>query len=1261
MALVISINIDKKIKNLLDTLEVAIQKNVSIVCIQDMPSVDDEDLIEILKQGINTSVKIIHSSNLIRENPQNHYRCSTIILSDTIKTREILTSDSNEDTIFILSRLEEASRTYCIVNIYVRPKTSYVKQEESLNKIKSFIKEKHLQKTTIFVGDINATALDWAPASEVFKQHHDKGMYAYNNIKKNRGTRFKNYFEQLQLHNLTPKKTNPTYKDLSTGAHGYIDIAYGGNLIIKRLIDHTQVFKEENRNGHRGILITLRETDGRVKVKCIKKTIYKKISSNHFKNIIENIITNENLLYNWKRRSTGSIIKLMNDLCKTLYESLLAAQNSVTYQKRKPKNNMTFKFTYKTRTTARKIHRLRKQTYNRTNAPKGIRRLRLEDKIKSLKRMLGKDILNASRYDENIDLWQKTNELDRSYRLYQTVNRNNFNTKSPIMKQQHIEDIVQEKFPDVFRNIHEHMKTHKGIEISNEEVNIAMKNLNKKTHHGIDGVNIQTLKHAGKFIEPLIQELCKMSFYVSKVPEICQHTKGIIIPKKGTNKYRIVHVGSALMSIIEGIAINRLNHLLEKLNLLDDAQYGFTTDRSRHDLIARLVAGALSNRAGHPENSTTLISLDIKGAFDNVNQDILIDKIYHGLSNEDPKEDNFRFWLINYILDRQIKITYKNMESSTKKVCKGVPQGSALGPVLWNYYIFGIDNNLRKSHGNKFEVLKYADDILITYHGNSQEEAQRYLDAFINNLSEIDLEVEQSKCTSMTTKIFARSCKDIKQIRVTINNTYIENVNNMNHLGIRFNKQLRLVCDAENRNIDETNLKNNIVKLHRINQTGIIHKAQEWHILINSLITSILVMNNTTLLSIDERAQGIIDSRRAKVTKQIFGWPDNVSNKLVRIITNQQPSVVIAWKEIFMKTVGQHKKYYNIIKGMIRGGFDHCREEFQQEQEQLDYSIDNNNSKRFHFDPSKTITKRNIKEWQEIIHSSNDWILIIEETSRATQLIIGTLNIIRAHYSIKHTCGNNAYFHTLAALYNLSSLFNNICIIAPERGCACLEAIKNYKNSDHRIITLREKLADQKWTMKELDINQYRLFRTRIQKSNNPIIKTYTEIKQTAESWPDISDYGKRAKITKKCAEMLDMFESDSLTRTCRILCPFPQVWMRINPGNLKNSTMLMLTGLCNTCGDQLRRGDSIQCTSCLKVDEQDPLNQNIVLHRAFRCKEFLQDESIIKLKEAIIRAKGGKSNKNVDWIDKTDIENGIKHPLYHQAILRLLAKTAIR
>jgi hypothetical protein len=93
--------------------------------------------------------------------------------------------------------------------------------------------------------------------------------------------------------------------------------------------------------------------------------------------------------------------------------------------------------------------------------------------------------------------------------------------------------------------------------------------------------------------------------------------------------------------------------------------------------------------------------MDMSKAFDEVNHQILIHKLYNcfGISG------SLLGWFSSYLLNRRQRVTILGATSSEKPVMSGVLQGYNLGPILFLLYV----NNLPDVVSN-VKVVSFADD-----------------------------------------------------------------------------------------------------------------------------------------------------------------------------------------------------------------------------------------------------------------------------------------------------------------------------------------------------------------------------------------------------------------------------------------------------------------------------------------------------------------------------------------------------------------------
>lgn len=104
---------------------------------------------------------------------------------------------------------------------------------------------------------------------------------------------------------------------------------------------------------------------------------------------------------------------------------------------------------------------------------------------------------------------------------------------------------------------------------------------------------------------------------------------------------------------------------------------------------------------------------DFSKAFDRVNHDILLQKL-----DAIGVRGNALKWINSYLVGRKIQVRVDGHLSSNYDVKTGVPQGSHLGPILFNIFINDIGVNFSS------EYLLYADDLKIYRRITSNPDSQ---------------------------------------------------------------------------------------------------------------------------------------------------------------------------------------------------------------------------------------------------------------------------------------------------------------------------------------------------------------------------------------------------------------------------------------------------------------------------------------------------------------------------------------------------------
>jgi len=141
----------------------------------------------------------------------------------------------------------------------------------------------------------------------------------------------------------------------------------------------------------------------------------------------------------------------------------------------------------------------------------------------------------------------------------------------------------------------------------------------------------------------------------------------------------------AISKILERLMYNYLSNYNEHNHMLTDKQFGFKANHSTSMAILRLV-DQISNEIVKG-NITVGVFIDLSKAFDTIDHTILIDKLEcNGVRRLALK------WMRSYLANRKQYVFQGSPQSNVAAIKCGVPQGSILGPLLFNIYIKDVVN-----------------------------------------------------------------------------------------------------------------------------------------------------------------------------------------------------------------------------------------------------------------------------------------------------------------------------------------------------------------------------------------------------------------------------------------------------------------------------------------------------------------------------------------------------------------------------------------
>jgi len=221
---------------------------------------------------------------------------------------------------------------------------------------------------------------------------------------------------------------------------------------------------------------------------------------------------------------------------------------------------------------------------------------------------------------------------------------------------------------------------------------------------------------------------------------------------------------------------------LEEYQLLPALQSAYRRGHSTETAVLKVVADFLS--AVDRCEVTLLNLLYMSAAFDTVDHDILMDRLYHSFGLRDKALS----WIISFVSGRTQKVRVGGQYSTSSAVYYGVPQGSVLGPILFLLYTADVPV-IAGHHG--VGVHSYADVTQMFLHTRAENSATTFtcLQICIDDVGEW-MSANRLKLNTVKTQFTCLSTRQqLAKVDVTIlsaNGSTVDLLCNVTCLGITF-------------------------------------------------------------------------------------------------------------------------------------------------------------------------------------------------------------------------------------------------------------------------------------------------------------------------------------------------------------------------------------------------------------------------------------------------------------------------------------------
>lgn len=241
------------------------------------------------------------------------------------------------------------------------------------------------------------------------------------------------------------------------------------------------------------------------------------------------------------------------------------------------------------------------------------------------------------------------------------------------------------------KNLKHDNDINKNMAIEYHEVKNVVRNINKVTTPGIDDVSYAFIKRLPDCMLYKLWEMFNISYHSGALPIEWKQGTTCPIPKPGKDatlvtSYRPITMLSCIGKLMEKVILKRIDYVLERGDVFSCNQTGFRRGRSTIDaltIMKSVITGAFGSN-----KFCLVVYLDLEGAFDCVWHGGLVYKL-----KKLGFDSQLLMWVRDYLNDRTIRVVVGGEYSDSKPLRRGLSQGAALSPTLFNVMLHDMPSH----------------------------------------------------------------------------------------------------------------------------------------------------------------------------------------------------------------------------------------------------------------------------------------------------------------------------------------------------------------------------------------------------------------------------------------------------------------------------------------------------------------------------------------------------------------------------------------